>query len=61
MWHNLDSTWLAKQVLQLHMAVVVGIVNRQGSPIETCHRNQHNRIKVALYMSISIKTEHSVT
>ena len=40
---------MVKQVLQLHVAAVVGIISRCGLSIDPHHRNQPNKSKLELY------------
>ena len=49
MWHDMDSIWLVKQVLQLLLAVVVDIVSRSDISIDAHHRHQPNKSKLVLY------------
>ena len=49
MWHDLDSVWLVKIVLQLYMTAVVDIVSWCGLSIDVHCRNEHNKSKLAMY------------
>ena len=34
------------------MAAVVNVISRHGLSIDTCHRNQHNKSKLALHRAL---------
>ena len=44
-WHDIKPIWLIKQVLQVYMATIVGIISRCGLKIEVIHWNQPTLIR----------------
>ena len=53
MWRDMEAMcdWLNK-LYSFYMTTVVGIVSRGGLTIETCHRNQPSKNKLAPYNSL---------
>ena len=49
MRRDMNPIWVVKQVLQLCMAAIVGIISRHGLNIEAHHRKQPNISKLSLY------------
>ena len=52
MWHDMDPMWLVNKLYSFCMAAIVSIISRHGLTIETRHRKQPNKGKLALYHSL---------
>ena len=57
---DVDPIKLDKQVLQLLLAAVVSIVTRCAPNTDTCHRNQPNKNKLVLTLTVILPYRYVV-